>query len=129
MRHSGDHAGTPGQGAAGCRGVNGDGVGFVLAGGGELSVADGHGCASGDRVTLAVRPERIDLDIPDASRVSGKVENVVYFGTDTTYHVMLPRGARVQVRVQNRTGSRRKLNPGDAVGITFPPDAVRVLRS
>jgi spermidine/putrescine transport system ATP-binding protein len=111
-----------------CRGVNGDGVGFVLAGGGELSVADGHGCTAGDRVTLAVRPERIDLDIPDASRVTGKVENVVYFGTDTTYHMMLSGGTRVQVRVQNRTGSRPKLNPGDAVGIAFPPDAVQVLR-
>jgi spermidine/putrescine transport system ATP-binding protein len=111
-----------------CR-VTGDGaVSFVLAGGEELRAADGHGCNPGDRVTLAVRPERIELDISDAGKVSGKVENVVYFGTDTTYYVRLPGGARVQIRVQNRAGSGDKVNPGDAVGLAFPADAVRVLR-
>jgi len=112
-----------------CRDANGDGVSFALAAGGEVRAADGHGCVAGDRVTLAVRPERIELDTPDASRVAAKVENVVYFGTDTSYHVTLADGSRVQVRVQNRTGSLRKLNPGDAVGLTFPPDAVQVLKS
>jgi spermidine/putrescine transport system ATP-binding protein len=111
-----------------CLDVNGGGVSFALAGGGELRAAATHDCAPGDHVSLAVRPERIELDIPDASRVCGRVENVVYFGTDTTYHVMLPGGARVQIRVQNRTGSGRKVNPGDSVGLVFPPDAVRVLR-
>ncbi len=111
-----------------CRNSGGDGLTFALEGGGEVRVSDRHGCAPGDRVTLAVRPERIELDIPDASRVAGRVENVVYFGTDTTYHVALPGGSRVQVRVQNRAGSGRKVNPGDAVGLAFPPDAVQVLR-
>ncbi|HSS62945.1 MAG TPA: ABC transporter ATP-binding protein [Gammaproteobacteria bacterium] len=111
-----------------CLEANGDKVSFTLAGGGELRAADGQGCAPGDRVTLAVRPERIELDIPDAARVAGRVENVVYFGTDTTYYVTLPGGSRVQIRVQNRTGSGRKVNPGDAVGLAFPSDAVQVLR-
>lgn len=111
-----------------CRETTQDGLSFTLAGGNEVRAVDGHGCSAGDKVTLAVRPERIELDIPDASRVAGRVENVVYFGTDTTYHVALSDGAQVQVRVQNRAGSERKVNPGDAVGLAFPPDAVQVLR-
>ncbi len=111
-----------------CRSNGADEYTFALAAGGEVRASGNHGCAPGDRVTLAVRPERIELDIPDASRVAGKVENVVYFGTDTTYHVALSGGYRVQVRVQNRAGSGRKVNPGDSVGLAFPPDAVQVLR-
>ena len=53
-----------------------------------------------------VRPEHADLtrDL-GAAPLRGIVENVVYFGTDTHYHVTLPEGREFIVRRQNRRGA------------------------
>jgi spermidine/putrescine transport system ATP-binding protein len=85
--------------------------------------------AVGGKVTLAIRPERIDLVKPGADcHLSGTVENVVYFGTDTHFHIDLESGGNVMVRVQNRRGHQGVLNVGDAVGLRIAPEAMQVLR-
>jgi spermidine/putrescine transport system ATP-binding protein len=83
----------------------------------------------GEAVTLAVRPERIELvvDGPDAL-IPGKVENIVYFGTDTTFHVTLDDKSIITVRQQNRQGSRQRFAVGDRVGLKIPSDAMQVLK-
>ncbi|MDX1514414.1 MAG: ABC transporter ATP-binding protein [Gammaproteobacteria bacterium] len=111
-----------------CTEAGSNGARFSLDAGGEVLAEDGHGCSSGDRVTIAVRPERIELNTSGGGGIDATVENIVYFGTDTTYHLKLHGGSVLQVRVQNRQGSHRTVNVGDSVRLGFPPDAVQVLR-
>ncbi|HVO02467.1 MAG TPA: ABC transporter ATP-binding protein, partial [Candidatus Cybelea sp.] len=88
-----------------------------------------HEAAVGGKVTLAIRPERIDLVKPGAEcHLAGRVENIVYFGTDTHFHIDLESGGEVTVRVQNRRGRQDVLKTGDAVGLRIAPEAMQVLK-
>jgi spermidine/putrescine transport system ATP-binding protein len=75
---------------------------------------------------LAIRPERAWLADPGQG-VAGVVEQVVYLGTDTTYHVALAGGVRLRLREQNRGGARPRAGQGESVGVVVPDSAVRVL--
>ncbi|MEX0760497.1 MAG: ABC transporter ATP-binding protein [Tistlia sp.] len=110
-----------------------------LPGGGALSVADAFEHKPGQVVTLAVRPERAELRalgeaaqgdaVEDAAgQLGGTVETIVYFGTDTTYHVTLEDGGRFVARLQNREGAARRHEVGERVAILLPSEAVQVLR-
>jgi spermidine/putrescine transport system ATP-binding protein len=83
----------------------------------------------GGRVNLAVRPERVGLCEPgDGAALSGQVENVVYFGTDTIYHLRLQDDARFIVRLQNHEGAQIVRSQGDSVGVQIADHALQVLR-
>ena len=85
---------------------------------------------NGQRVTVAVRPEKLHLSEghPEANRVRGRVEEVVYIGTDTQYGVRLVGGQKVRVRAQNHDPfSRPAAAAGEQVTVTFVPQAARVL--
>ncbi len=98
---------------------------YRIASGIELDAVDGG--AIGQTVTLVIRPERTVLEGRNGGLLPGSVDEVVYEGTDTTYYVMLQQGGRFRVCEQNRTGATPRFSRGDAVGITLPPDAIRVL--
>jgi spermidine/putrescine transport system ATP-binding protein len=91
----------------------------------ELDVVE-YGRA-GDKVTLAVRPERAILVTEGGQGLPGNVEQMVYVGADTTYHVVLKGGVRFRVREQNRDGSVARVERGASIGIVIPPDSIRVL--
>jgi spermidine/putrescine transport system ATP-binding protein len=97
---------------------------FRLGNGAEVEAAEE---GAGDAVTLAVRPERAVLAAPGGEGIAGTIEQVVYVGADTTYHLRLEGGLRFRLREQNRDGSVVKLATGDAVSVVVPPAAVRVL--
>jgi spermidine/putrescine transport system ATP-binding protein len=83
----------------------------------------------GSMVTLAIRPERIDLVRADGdSHLKGSVSNIVYFGTDTTFHIGLDTGQELTVRVQNRRGHQEVLQIGDVVGLKIASEAMQILR-
>ncbi len=81
----------------------------------------------GDEVTLAVRPERTLLVPPGQGPLAGTIEQIVYEGTDTTYHVRLAPGVRFRACEQNRGGGRPRFRQGEAVSLALPANAVRVL--
>ncbi len=84
---------------------------------------------SGD-VTLVVRPEHADL-VPDPAKgtITGTLSNIVYFGTDTHYHVKLDGGdENFIVRHQNSRSNPVIYETGAKVGIQFEEDAARVLK-
>jgi spermidine/putrescine transport system ATP-binding protein len=88
-----------------------------------------HEAPVGGKVTLAIRPERIDLVKPGSDcHLSGQVSNIVYFGTDTHFQIGLATGGEVTVRVQNRRGAQDVLKTGDAVGLRIAPEAMQVLK-
>jgi len=101
---------------------------FRLADGTTLEGHDAGGKRIGDRVTLAVRPERLDIS-PEGGdgTLAGTVETTVYFGTDTTYRVRTTGGEAMLVRVQNRQGAEERYPEGAPVHLAITPDALQVL--
>ena len=85
----------------------------------------------GDEVTVMIRPEHARLATAasgDSQIVSGPLEDIIYFGTDTYFNIKLADGTLFTVRQQNRPGEEGSYAKGDAVGASFPASAIRVLR-
>ncbi len=87
------------------------------------------GDANGRRVTVVVRPEhaRLTADAEDAD-LTGVLENVIYFGTDTHYHVKLADGGMFVARVQNRCSGDDAPEVGREVGVRIEPGALQLLK-
>ena len=100
-----------------------------LHGGAVISAGLPEGMRPSGRVTVVVRPEHADL-VKSGARadLSGKLENVVYFGTDTHYHVLLDGGIPFIIRHQNSRGGGAGFQTGDAVGVLLEQHAAQVLR-
>jgi spermidine/putrescine transport system ATP-binding protein len=109
-------------------GAEGGSARVRLPSGAELPARSLNGVSAGATVTIAVRPERVSFAVPGAAApLEGTVETVVYFGTDTLFHLRLADGKPFVVRAQNKEGARRSFAPGDHVGLTMPADALQVL--
>ncbi|MBT4040202.1 MAG: ABC transporter ATP-binding protein [Rhodospirillales bacterium] len=78
------------------------------------------------KVTVVIRPEHVDL-VPDAGVLQGTIDNVVYFGTDTHYHLHLDDGTPFVARLQNQRDSAAAFTEGDKAGITVKDNAIQVL--
>ena len=83
----------------------------------------------GHEVSIVIRPEHVTLAPPSHdTSVTGRLEDIVYFGTDTHYRLRLPDDALFIVRMQNRRDGQAAFEPGDEVGIILADGAVQVLR-
>jgi len=85
----------------------------------------------GQDVTLAIRPEKIDL-LPVArtngTTLTGVVREMVYLGTDTRFVVILPSGETVVARIQNIGGhGLREFTVGDHVKLAWAAEDARPL--
>ncbi len=83
---------------------------------------------SGRKITLAVRPEHAGISAGNDGLLSGDLREVVYFGTDTHFHVALDDGTAFVVRRQNRPDVASDLQAGTRVSVDFPPLTGQVLR-
>jgi spermidine/putrescine transport system ATP-binding protein len=80
-------------------------------------------------VTVVVRPEHARLTTDKtAVLLKGTLENIVFFGTDTHFHVKLADGSAFILRQQNASGAAAELKVGQSVGIAIAKDAARVLK-
>jgi len=100
-----------------------------LASGAEISAALSEGFSPSGVVTVVVRPEHAQLAAAGAgASLSGTVENIVYLGTDTHFHLRLDDGEPFIVRRQNTRGGADGFAPGGRAGIVIGGDAAQVLR-
>ena len=100
-----------------------------LASGREITLPSDQPPGQAPQVTLTVRPEQVTLNVDSAaSPLRGVLENIVYFGTDTHYHLRLPDGGHFTARVQNTQGRRELFQSGRELGIVFAPETMHVLR-
>jgi spermidine/putrescine transport system ATP-binding protein len=87
--------------------------------------------AKGGEVTLIVRPEKLALARANGHQpggMPGRIQEVVYIGTDTRYVVELSSGAKLVVRVQNDgTHHLGGYKLGDQVFVDWEPEDARVL--
>jgi putrescine transport system ATP-binding protein len=117
--------------------------GEVVAEGGELAVTvpalggtlrvSEIAAQPGDKVTLAIRPEKISIsrDRPAAANcLAGSVKDLAYFGKDSLFRVALPAGALVSVNNVNRDRGRNadSVDWGQEVWLSFAPSAAIVLK-
>jgi spermidine/putrescine transport system ATP-binding protein len=91
----------------------------------EVPVRDGLDVATGERLELTVRPEKIGIG-PDKPGdglcgVRGTVTEVVYLGTSTNYNVTTSAGADVVVFLQNATSADDIAVRGDSVWLSWDP--------
>ncbi len=81
-----------------------------------------------EAVTLAVRPEHARLERAGEGLLSGTLGDVVYFGTDTHFHVKLNDGTPFVLRQQNAPDTRAQFSSGERVDVSFPGQVAQVLR-
>jgi putrescine transport system ATP-binding protein len=103
----------------------------VPALGGEVT-AEPSAARPGEKVKLAVRPEKIALSRErpaDGNCFPGVVKDLGYFGKDSLFRVALVSGALVKVNSVNnsREGAGRTADWGEKVWISFQPSAAIVL--
>jgi spermidine/putrescine transport system ATP-binding protein len=112
-------------------GVFRDGA-VALDGGPELPVGARPGFASGQRVRVSIRPEKMLLEHigADMARVSGTVRETVYAGATTTYLIELAPGILVSVLEQNTARSRMedRWAGGERVDLGYQPEHALLLR-
>ena len=114
---------------------NGDTVQLDVAEtGGALAANSPLDAQIGERLTLALRPEKIRItrDQPTGGNaISGMVEDLGYFGKDSLYRIKLDSGHVLSVSSVNarRAGeSARVAQWDDKVWLSFDPGAVILLR-
>ncbi|MEL7542544.1 MAG: ABC transporter ATP-binding protein [Pseudomonadota bacterium] len=92
------------------------------------AVVDGHGV--GDRVTLALRPEKMSVTRGEAGgdhAIGGRIVDADYLGTSTSYRVQIGDAVEIAVREQNPVDLSGIFNVGDDVMVTIPPGSARML--
>lgn len=112
------------------KGQNGSIVEIELTGTGIIYVESSRTFTNGQQVAVAVRPEklRLNFEIKDGNNLRGRVEDVIYIGTDTHYGVRFAGGQKLRVREQNvNQGYSQLSNQGDEVTISFTYTSPRIL--
>ncbi len=80
-----------------------------------------------DAVNVVIRPEHALLGAPHQAGLPGNLQQVVYSGTDTRYHVTLASGESFVVRRQNSPDAPPMPAEGDAVSVLLNPASLQVL--
>jgi spermidine/putrescine transport system ATP-binding protein len=100
-----------------------------LSNGATIAAGLPEGVAPTGHVTIVVRPEHANLaSASQQAPLRGVLENIVYFGTDTHYHVKLLDGSAFIVREQNSHDGGNGFETGKKIGIMLEAGAARVLR-
>jgi spermidine/putrescine transport system ATP-binding protein len=109
---------------------NGATVEVELPGTGTVCVNSSRSFTSGQQVTVAVRPEKLRLnsEIKDGNNLRGRVEDVIYIGTDTHYGVRFAGGQKIRLRSQNiMTGQHEIVQIAEEVSVSFSQKSPRIL--
>ncbi len=98
----------------------GNGHTLVEAAGGRVSIAER--LVPGQRVSLAVRPEKIRfVGAGEDGAIAGTVEDALYLGDVTHWRVRLDDGVEWTIFERN-DGSEVDLSPGRRVGLVWDPE-------
>ena len=96
-----------------------------------------QGVHVGETALLSIRPEKVHLQTPTSgttpagpnlARLSGRVEQVIYLGTDTRYLVRVAEQVNLVARMQNLNGTEDRFHTGDAVDVIWDAHHARLLK-
>ena len=112
------------------KGENDSKVEVELDGTGIVCVESSRSFTNGQQVTVALRPEklRLNTELKEGNTLKGRVEEVIYIGTDTHYGVRFAGGQKVRVREQNILhGHHEIIQIGDEATVSFAYSSPRIL--
>ena len=112
------------------KGQNGTLVEIELMGTGVVCVESTRTFTNGQSVSVAVRPEklRMNSEIEGGNNLKGRVEDVIYIGTDTHYGIRFPGNQKVRIREQNvNQGFQQLANADEEVTVSFTRTSPRIL--
>jgi spermidine/putrescine transport system ATP-binding protein len=98
----------------------------------KMNVPSTDGIAAGSDVTVAIRPEKLTVHTPGKTtqeHIMGKVEEMVYIGTDTRIIVRVSDHHSVVARMQNLGDGLTIFDVGNEVALTWDADSARLLTS
>jgi spermidine/putrescine transport system ATP-binding protein len=98
-----------------------------LGAGPEIKAEAPQGTKPQGQVTVVVRPEHATLVKPTQGQLKGVIDTIVYFGTDTHFHVTLADGTAFTVRQQN-SGEAVTFAKGAKVGVEIAEGTARILK-
>jgi spermidine/putrescine transport system ATP-binding protein len=104
------------------------GIEVELDAGTHLTLPAVEGVARQGDVTVVVRPENANLVSLAEGTLRGRVETIVYFGTDTHVHVRLRDGSSFILRKPNISGKSLGVARGDETGISFVAGAACLIK-
>jgi spermidine/putrescine transport system ATP-binding protein len=112
--------------------IGADWVTLDLAGVGQVRARRRRDLEAGERVTCAIRPEKMHLqrEDPPADRANvahGQITNEVYIGTDTQYLVRLGDGHVITVREQSPDSATAAFGRGEHIYVTWSADSTLIL--
>ena len=95
-----------------------------------------EGLTAGSSAVLSVRPEKLNLlepgdpmlDIASHAIVPGRIESLVYVGTDTHHTIRVADGTTLVARVQNFHVDEEPWEPGESVIVQWDAAHARVLQ-
>ena len=97
-----------------------------LEGGGEVTVSAEALAGRSGKVSVGIRPEKIQLGPADKNVFAGRVEEVAYVGVSTQYVVETGAGS-ITLYVQNAEPGTGDLVPGSRVALGWSPDSTFVV--
>jgi spermidine/putrescine transport system ATP-binding protein len=100
-----------------------------LGNGATITAGVPEGFTPAGKVTVVIRPEHADITRdPAHTTCMGTIANIVYFGTDTHFHVKLDDGSEFVSRQQNSWEKAADFQVGERIGIDMEEGASRVLK-
>ena len=94
----------------------------------SAAVPEGMDAVPGQKVTVVIRPEHAFIAESDPD-FEGRVENSVFFGTDTHVHLQVAGDLPFILRRQNAGTAGSRFEPGSTVAIRVADGGIQVLRS
>ena len=105
-----------------------DRAGLRLPGGIMIDMPAGADVATGEPITVTVRPEQVRLVDPlDTGAIAAKITAMVYIGTDTHCHLITDDSTQIVARLQSPASGQAEFVTGQRVGLRFAPGAAQVL--
>ena len=101
----------------------------ILSDGTVLSLCEHKGSTYSGQRSILIRPEHVNMHVSNSGNRSleGVIENIVYFGTDTHFHLTLNGGEQFTVRKQNSSGNGEELKLGTKVQLEIDASAIQIL--
>lgn len=83
----------------------------------------------GGPVTIMIRPEQVVVGATDEKAITldGRIEALVFSGTDTHVSLRLQNGGTLSLRAPNTSHAATPLSEGQSLTVSLPIDALRVL--
>jgi spermidine/putrescine transport system ATP-binding protein len=97
-----------------------------LEGGGEVRVPPGVLAGRSGRVAVGVRPEKLRIGAGGVNELAGYVAEIAYIGVSSQYVVKTQAGP-ITVYVQNTDPGALQAAPGNAVTLSWSPEATFVV--